>query len=65
MQYLTLPCSVTLSKALSVPPKVQVTEKAMIPCRHESKLIYWMLSINSTNKGGPVCPSNQTDIPTP
>ena len=57
-------CSVTLSKALSVPPKVLVTEKAMVPCRHESKL-YWMLSINSTNKGDPVCPSNQTDIPTP
>ena len=39
-QYLTLPCSVALSKALSVPPKVQVTEKAMVPFRHESKLIY-------------------------
>ena len=47
---LGLPCSVTLSKALSVPPKVQVTEKAMVPCRHESKLIYWMLSSNSTKE---------------
>ena len=26
----------------------------MVPCRHESKLIYWMFSINSTNKGEPV-----------
>ena len=41
--------------------------QVVLSCMNRNLFIgcYWMLSINSTNKGEPVCPSNRTDIPTP